>query len=1004
MASTPEQREFARTLAKLDERVERAERASNLRHSTLAIDGREVRVPDALGDGVRAAFEIPGLDDRITRNAAALEDAERAVAEAKELAEKARTDGLAAAEEAEAAADAALARAVSAINAAQGAVRDANTAIGRADDARTQAANAVSAAGTAQSRADQAVTDAANARTAATTADSKATAADSKAAAAQMAAGTAQTAANAAATNATRAQTTADTANEAALTAAGVAGSKGRVWFQPSTPPEGGAYAWTAGVDDSPSTRTEGSVVRTQRIPNPRAVSTKWWQPAAASATPTGDGGLRITPTGTTGTTYLYATPTADIANPSRGRFAITPGQSYALGLVVTNVSNETLQVRGGVAFYNDAGAGGVSTNKLTPAYTLLAGESRPIEVLGTLPAADTAATGSLPLLYVYAASGGVAPATAVTVTREWQFEIADQPFEKAPAFFTGATPSDRDLDLWIDTTGGANTPKRRSGGAWVAVTDKAATDAAAAAATSNTAAGTAKAAADAAQKTATDAGNAAAAAKAAADAAQSTATTAQSTADGKSTIRYGTSAPTSGTPGSLGDLYFVRTAPTTGTPQITAFYERTVGGYAERPMTSAVFAFIDAGKITAGILSADRIAAASLTGAKFVADAITTRELAAGAVTAAQLSAAAVTAGKIAAGAIVAADIAAGTITGEKISAATITAAKLLADTITTRELSADSVTAAKLAVDAVLARNIKAGEITAGKLAAASVATGNLAAGAVTAEKIAAGAITAEKIAAGAVTANELSADAINGKTINGVTIRGGTIIGGTLASSTGSKRVEIREREITFFAANGAPGSTYSDAVIEAVGDSTPTTDPIVWLKLGGKVQAGAAHSVARVGQTAPYAFVTLDAPSAAFETVMTDVLFDMRGVANGGSNRSSGNVLDHIPQNDLPTTVLAGRVPPAGTRLITQSGIAPCNTVGSGDSNVVYKTPFPNGVCWLHLQRYDFSVFGQTSHILNTTQSLSQGNFRVFQTNGNPLPNVSGIKYQWTAVGW
>lgn len=42
---------------------------------------------------------------------------------------------------------------------------------------------------------------------------------------------------------------------------------------------------------------------------------------------------------------------------------------------------------------------------------------------------------------------------------------------------------------LWIDTTGGVNTPKRWSGSAWVAVTDKAATDAAAAAAAAKKAA-----------------------------------------------------------------------------------------------------------------------------------------------------------------------------------------------------------------------------------------------------------------------------------------------------------------------------------------------------------------------------------------------------------------------------------------------------------------------------------------------------------------------------------
>lgn len=45
--------------------------------------------------------------------------------------------------------------------------------------------------------------------------------------------------------------------------------------------------------------------------------------------------------------------------------------------------------------------------------------------------------------------------------------------------------------NLWIDITGGANTPKRWTGSAWVAVTDKVATDAAAAAAAAQTTANT---------------------------------------------------------------------------------------------------------------------------------------------------------------------------------------------------------------------------------------------------------------------------------------------------------------------------------------------------------------------------------------------------------------------------------------------------------------------------------------------------------------------------------
>jgi len=89
--------------------------------------------------------------------------------------------------------------------------------------------------------------------------------------------------------------------------------------------------------------------------------------------------------------------------------------------------------------------------------------------------------------------------------------------------------------NLWIDTTGGANTPKRWSGSAWVAVTDKAATDAAAAAV--------------AAQTKADQAFNNAATAATAAG-------TAQTTADGKNQAWYQDTAP-AGTSHKIGDTWF---------------------------------------------------------------------------------------------------------------------------------------------------------------------------------------------------------------------------------------------------------------------------------------------------------------------------------------------------------------------------------------------------------------------------------------------------------------
>lgn len=61
----------------------------------------------------------------------------------------------------------------------------------------------------------------------------------------------------------------------------------------------------------------------------------------------------------------------------------------------------------------------------------------------------------------------------------------------KGKVLFRSAAPAVADRlsqNLWIDTTGNANTPKRWDGAAWIAVTDKIATDAAAAAAAANTA------------------------------------------------------------------------------------------------------------------------------------------------------------------------------------------------------------------------------------------------------------------------------------------------------------------------------------------------------------------------------------------------------------------------------------------------------------------------------------------------------------------------------------
>ena len=91
-------------------------------------------------------------------------------------------------------------------------------------------------------------------------------------------------------------------------------------------------------------------------------------------------------------------------------------------------------------------------------------------------------------------AAAGNAQATANSAQQAAQ-AAATAAGNKGEVIFGSTVPAaDKRLaqNLWIDTTGGANTPKRWNGSAWVTVTDKAATDAAAAA--------------NAAQKTANDA------------------------------------------------------------------------------------------------------------------------------------------------------------------------------------------------------------------------------------------------------------------------------------------------------------------------------------------------------------------------------------------------------------------------------------------------------------------------------------------------------------------
>ena len=407
------------------------------------------------------------------------------------------------------------------------------------------------------------------------------------------------------------------------------------------------------------------------------------------------------------------------------------------------------------------------------------------------------------------------------------------------------ATSMRKPTTLWIDTTSGANTPKRWNGSAWVAVTDKAATDAA-------NAAVKAHAAAQTAQSTADKASTAAANAAAQANQAQAAAKKAQTTADGKNLIYRGPDEPShdglkpgdmwwrtqkywtrwqgekNNSPSMLADFYTYWTGAPNNSPSVLVpLSDRVVEVLTWDGTRFEPFDLVANNILAAGTVAAKHLAVDSVTAEKVKANAITVDKLAANSVTTEKLVADAVTAGKLAAGSVQARNIVALAITADKLAANSVTTSKLkvtedmtvalldahkiqagdiVSGAVTTDKLAANSVNADKLAANAVTAGKVQAGAIGTDKLAANSVTTaklrvtedmtvallnvhkiqaGDIVAGAVTTDKLAANAVNADKLAANSVNASKIVAGAITADKLAANSVTAVKIAAGTITT---------------------------------------------------------------------------------------------------------------------------------------------------------------------------------------------------------------------------
>ena len=351
------------------------------------------------------------------------------------------------------------------------------------------------------------------------------------------------------------------------------------------------------------------------------------------------------------------------------------------------------------------------------------------------------------------------------------------------------ATSMRKASTLWIDTTGGANTPKRWNGSAWVAVTDKAATDAANAAVKANTAAKTAQ---DTADKAATAAANAASQANQANAAAKK----AQTTADGKNLIYRGPDEPNhdglkpgdmwwrtqkywtrwkgekNNSPSMLADFYTYWTGAPNASPSVLVpLTDRVVEVLTWDGTRFTPFDLVANNILAAGTVAAKHLAADSVTAEKVKANAITADKLAANSVTTEKLVSDAVTAGKLAADSVQARNIVALAITSDKIAANSVTTAKLkVTEDMTVALLNVHKIQAGEIAANAVTTAALAAGAVDADKLAANSVNASKIVTGAITADKLAANSVTAVKIAAGTITSDKVAAGQFKGYVFTG------------------------------------------------------------------------------------------------------------------------------------------------------------------------------------------------------------------------------------------
>ncbi len=191
------------------------------------------------------------------------------------------------------------------------------------------------------------------------------------------------------------------------------------------------------------------------------------------------------------------------------------------------------------------------------------------------------------------------------------------------------------------------------------------------------------------------------------------------------------------------------------------------------------------------------------------------------------------------------------------------------------------------------------------------------------------------------------------------------------------------------------------------------SNPTNPRIdaVYIQVQDAFYVGASNTVI-LGVVAGTPAATPVAPS----IPSTAMLLSYVAVGAGATSIVNGNITSQTVLAQVigaartdTATAFVGTTPPAGAQIITKYAAVKLNLNSSGDTSYNYPAPFPNGIVFAQVGRWDFTGYGPTFQMIydptsSPFTSLAAISWRTYTAANVPLVSVTNVPFMIQAIGW